>query len=57
MAGNLLHISNNVLELMDNIRGEDFDIRYRSSDPFAFFGNGELEWERDEGSNLAYYLK
>ncbi|RAH48748.1 flavin-containing monooxygenase [Aspergillus brunneoviolaceus CBS 621.78] len=39
------------------IRGEDFDIKYRTSDPFAYLGNGELEWERAEDADLAFYLK
>ncbi|KUM62460.1 hypothetical protein ACN42_g4650 [Penicillium freii] len=43
---------------IEDIRGEDFDIRYNnSSDPFSYLGNGELEWEREDGADLAFYLK
>ncbi|KAJ5109720.1 flavin-binding monooxygenase [Penicillium argentinense] len=51
--GSMVHFK----KLTDTIRGEDFEIQYRTSDPFAFLGNGELDWEREVGSNLAYYLK
>ncbi|KAF4768774.1 hypothetical protein HAV15_002064 [Penicillium sp. str.  len=44
-------------EAIEDIRGEDFDIRYNSSDPFSYLGNGELEWEREDGADLAFYLK
>ncbi|KAL3476527.1 hypothetical protein BJX99DRAFT_258273 [Aspergillus californicus] len=39
------------------IRGEHFDIRYNSSNPFRYLANGELELERAEGGDLAYYLQ
>ncbi|KAJ5170247.1 uncharacterized protein N7500_003030 [Penicillium coprophilum] len=43
---------------IEDIRGEDFDIRHNnSSDPFSYLGNGELEWEREDGADLAFYLK
>lgn len=46
------------VEAIENIRGEDFDIRHNDNfDPFSFLGNGELEWERDEGADLAFYLQ
>ncbi|KAL4908508.1 hypothetical protein BDW74DRAFT_175192 [Aspergillus multicolor] len=42
-------------EYIKTIRGEHFDIRYNTSNPFRFLGNGELEMERN-GGDLAYYL-
>lgn len=45
------------IEAIEDILGEDFDIRYNSSDPFSYLGNGELEWEREDGADLAFYLK
>ncbi|KAJ5696786.1 hypothetical protein N7536_007198 [Penicillium majusculum] len=42
-------------EAIEDILGEDFDIRYNSSDPFSYLGNGELEWEREDGADLAFY--
>ena len=46
------------IEAIKNVRGEDFDIRHiNNSDPFSYLGNGELEWERDEGADLAFYLE
>ncbi|RAL07846.1 flavin-containing monooxygenase [Aspergillus homomorphus CBS 101889] len=44
-------------EAISYIRGEDFDIKYRASNPFAYLGNGELEWERAEDADLSFYLK
>lgn len=44
-------------EAIEGIRGEDFDIRYNTPDRFLFLGNGELEWERAEGADLAFYLR
>ncbi|PWY76999.1 FAD/NAD(P)-binding domain-containing protein [Aspergillus heteromorphus CBS 117.55] len=52
--GSVLHFK----EAISTIRGEDFDIRYSNTvNPFAFLGNGELVWEREQGGDLAYYLK
>ncbi|OJJ42184.1 hypothetical protein ASPZODRAFT_2122686 [Penicilliopsis zonata CBS 506.65] len=51
--GSVLHFK----ESISNIRGEDFDIKYATSDPFGYLGNGELQWERDEGVDLGFYLK
>ncbi|KAJ9488497.1 hypothetical protein VN97_g4794 [Penicillium thymicola] len=43
---------------IEDIRDEDFDIRYENnSDPFSYLGIGELEWERAEDADLAFYLK
>lgn len=45
-----------VSELLEDIRGEDFDITYRSTNEFRFLGNGFTR--RDvNGDSLAYYLK
>ncbi|KGO38803.1 hypothetical protein PEX1_028480 [Penicillium expansum] len=45
-------------QAIENIRGEEFDIRYNnSSDPASYLGNGELAWERGDGADLAFYLK
>ncbi|OQD90612.1 hypothetical protein PENANT_c001G08521 [Penicillium antarcticum] len=41
---------------IEEIRGEDFDIRHTTSDPFSYLGNGELEWERAEAADLSFYL-
>ncbi|RDW65714.1 flavin-containing monooxygenase [Aspergillus mulundensis] len=43
-------------EYIKTIRGEHFEIRYNTSNPFRFLGNGELEMERN-GGDLAYYLQ
>ncbi|BCS27046.1 flavin-containing monooxygenase [Aspergillus puulaauensis] len=50
--GSILHFK----EFIKTIRGEHFDIKYNSSNPFRYLGNGELEMERAEGGDLAYYL-
>jgi hypothetical protein len=42
---------------LSTIRGEHFDIRYNTTNPFRYLGNGELAWEREEGADLAFYLK
>jgi hypothetical protein len=31
-------------EAIEDLRGEDFDIRHATPDPFSYLGNGELEW-------------
>jgi hypothetical protein len=43
--------------MLENIRGEHFDIRYKTSNPFQFMGNGELAFERAEGADMSFYLK
>ncbi|KAL4746798.1 hypothetical protein BDW72DRAFT_210132 [Aspergillus terricola var. indicus] len=50
--GSALHYK----EYIKTIRGEHFDIRYSTSNPFRFLGNGELEMERN-GGDTAYYLQ
>lgn len=43
------------LELLEDIRGEDFKIEYRSTNKFRFLGNGFTK--RDiNGEDLGYYL-
>ncbi|KAI5783409.1 hypothetical protein FPQ18DRAFT_282754 [Pyronema domesticum] len=42
-------------EMLKVIRGEDFDISYRSTNRFRFFGNGLTRRELDKG-DLAYYF-
>ncbi|KAL3444179.1 hypothetical protein BJX65DRAFT_174915 [Aspergillus insuetus] len=39
------------------IRGEHFDIQYNTANPFRYLGNGELELERAEWGDMAYYLE
>ncbi|KAL4914978.1 hypothetical protein BDW62DRAFT_133987 [Aspergillus aurantiobrunneus] len=39
------------------IRGEHFDIRHNTSNSFRYLANGELEMERAEWGDLAYYLQ
>lgn len=41
---------------MENIRGEDFDITYRSKNRFRFMGNGYTEREVNDG-DLAFFVK
>lgn len=43
-------------ELVESIRGEDFDITYRSKNRFRFMGNGYSQHEAN-GGNLGFYLK
>lgn len=43
-------------EMIDTIRPEDFDIRYRSKNRFRFLGNGKSKLEATPGSDLAYYV-
>ncbi|KAL4945497.1 hypothetical protein BDV06DRAFT_219188 [Aspergillus oleicola] len=50
--GSALHFK----EYLKTIRGEHFDIRYNTTNPFRYLGNGELRMER-EGGDMAYYLQ
>ncbi|KAL4780314.1 hypothetical protein BJX76DRAFT_360979 [Aspergillus varians] len=52
-AGSALHYKASI----KTIRGEHFDIRHNTSNPFRYLANGELEMERAEGGDLAYYLQ
>lgn len=54
LFGGSAHLFN---RLLDNIRGEDFDIEYNSPNQFKFMGNGFTEYEMREDSDLAYYVE
>lgn len=43
-------------KLIERIRPEDFDIRYRSANRWRFLGNGFTEYELTEGNDLSYYV-
>jgi hypothetical protein len=43
--------------MLADIRAEDFDITYRTANPFRFMGNGFTEWEMDEKSDLSWYVE
>jgi hypothetical protein len=51
-AGSPMHYK----DMMSTIRGEDYNIKYRSKNRFTFFGNG-ITWRDAEDADLAYYLK
>ena len=51
-AGSMMHFK----EMLDTIRGEDFDIAYRSRNRFSFVGNGMTKLDFVEGADLAWYL-
>lgn len=44
-------------QLISEIRAEDFDIEYRSGNPFRFMGNGFIAYEMDENNDLAWYIE
>ncbi|KAJ0415766.1 hypothetical protein BJY00DRAFT_304604 [Aspergillus carlsbadensis] len=44
-------------EYIKTIRGEHFDIQYNTSNPFRYLANGELELERAEWGDMAYYIE
>lgn len=44
-------------EMIEELRPEDFDIRYRSANKFSFMGNGFTELEGQEDADLAFYVK
>ncbi|KAK7205720.1 hypothetical protein BZA70DRAFT_266842 [Myxozyma melibiosi] len=50
-GGSILHYK----QILDNIRGEDFEIEYRSPNRFRFMGNGLTNAEV-EGGDLATYI-
>ncbi|KAK7439275.1 hypothetical protein CaCOL14_001674 [Colletotrichum acutatum] len=54
LFGGSAHLFNRMLS---NIRGEDFNICYRTSNPFRFMGNGFTEWEMDSKSDLSWYVE
>lgn len=43
--------------LLSDIRAEDFEIEYRTSNPFRFLGNGFTEFEMDPKSDLSWYVE
>ncbi|PLN78359.1 FAD/NAD(P)-binding domain-containing protein [Aspergillus taichungensis] len=43
--------------MMQEIRGEDWDIEYSSANRFRFMGNGFTAWEMKEDSDLAWYVE
>lgn len=43
--------------LIEKIRAEDFDIEYRSANPFKFLGNGFTAAEFDDVSDLSWYIE
>ncbi|GAB7353657.1 hypothetical protein MBLNU459_g4065t1 [Dothideomycetes sp. NU459] len=43
-------------EMIDTIRPEDFEIRYRSKNRFRFLGNGKSKLEYEPGADLAFYI-
>ncbi|CZR66722.1 related to monooxigenase [Phialocephala subalpina] len=50
-AGSVLHFK----EILENLRGEDFEIEYKSKNRFRFMGNGFTAREESDG-DLAYFL-
>lgn len=51
-----IHYSTNVIiEILENLRGEDFEIEYKSKNRFRFMGNGFTAREESDG-DLAYFL-
>lgn len=43
--------------LISDIRAEDFNIEYRSSNPFRFMGNGFTAREFDDEADLSWYIE
>ena len=43
--------------ILSEIRAEDFEITYRTANPFRFMGNGFTAFEMDEKSDLAWYVE
>lgn len=50
--GSILHFK----DILQDIRGEDFDITYRSKNRWKFLGNGFTQREMEDG-DLGYYLE
>jgi hypothetical protein len=42
--------------MIQELRPEDFDIRYRSKNRFRFMGNGFTEYELNDDNDLAFYV-
>ena len=43
--------------LISEIRGEDFDITYRTANPWMLMGNGFMEFEMKEETDLSWYVE
>lgn len=46
--------------MLEEIRGEEFEIEYRSKNRFSFMGNGMTTYEVKDGIgkvDLAYYMR
>ncbi len=43
--------------LIEQIRGEDFDIEYRSPNRYKFFGTGFTPYELDDTNDMAWYVE
>ncbi|KAL1599346.1 hypothetical protein SLS59_006363 [Nothophoma quercina] len=44
-------------KLITDIRGEDFDITYRTANPWRFMGNGFTEFETKDDTDLSWYVE
>ncbi|GAB7364263.1 hypothetical protein MBLNU230_g4811t1 [Neophaeotheca triangularis] len=54
LFGGSAHLFN---RLLNDIRAEDFEIEYRTSNPFRFLGNGFTEFEQNPESDLSWYVE
>ncbi|KAE9582661.1 putative sterigmatocystin biosynthesis monooxygenase [Colletotrichum fructicola] len=54
LFGGSAHLFNRML---NGIRAEDFNICYRTSNPFRFMGNGFTAWEMDPKNDLSWYVE
>ncbi|KAM5344099.1 hypothetical protein ACJ41O_012636 [Fusarium nematophilum] len=54
LFGGSAHLFN---RLLGDIRAEDFDITYNTSNPFRFMGNGFTAFEMDPESDLSWYVE
>jgi hypothetical protein len=44
-------------KLMEDLRPEDFEIRYRNQNRFQFLGNGFMDYELEDDADLAWYVE
>lgn len=51
-AGSVIHYK----ELIDSIRGEDFNFKYNGANRFKFMGNGKTQLEMDPDADLSFYV-
>ncbi|KAH7146132.1 hypothetical protein EDB81DRAFT_720998, partial [Dactylonectria macrodidyma] len=54
LFGGSAHLFN---RLLGDIRAEDFDITYNTTNPFRFMGNGFTAFEMDPESDLSWYVE